>query len=162
MSINSTVPSTAARRAVPAPDGFTVAGAVIALGFTLTGQYLETPWKSDSDGWGVDFSGNGGWVALGVTVALIAAALVLVGLATDRARAVAPDRTAIRALILTGLGVVSLAVFYLGLPPVLAAGAAGLALDARRRMGRVPAPAAIALALAVLTVVSAAYLAFTG
>jgi hypothetical protein len=147
---------------VPAPDAVTTTGAVLALGCTLVGQYAETPWKSDSGGWGVDFSGNGGWAALGVTVAFIAAALVLVGLATDRARAVAPDRIGIRALILAGLGVVSIAVFYLGIPPVLAAGATGLALDARRRSGRFPASAAIALVLAVLTVGTAVYLAFAG
>ena len=161
MSANATVPPPTARRGVPAPDVPTATGAVIALGCTLAGQYLETPWKDDA-GWGVDFSGNGGWAALGVAVAFIAAAMVLVGVATDRARAVAPERTAVRALILAGLGVVSIAVFYLGIPSVLAAGAAGLALDARRRLGRFPAPAAIALVLAVLTVGVAGYLAFTG
>jgi hypothetical protein len=162
MSASSTTPSTAARRGVPAPDAFTTAGAVIALGCTLTGQYLETPWKSGSDGWGVDFSQNGGWAALGVTVVIIAVALILVSLATHRARAVAPKRTAMRALALAALGMVAIAVFYLGIPSVLAFGAAGLALDARRRLDRFPAPAAIALVLAVLTVAVAVYLALTG
>jgi hypothetical protein len=161
MSANSTVPPTTARRAVPTPDAFTTAGAVIALGCVLTGNYVQTPWKGDA-GWGVDFSGNGGWAALGVNLAFIAVTAVLVGLATDRARALAPERTAMRSLVLAGLGVVAIAVFYLGIPSVLAAGAAGLALDARRRLGRFPVAAAIALVLAVLTVAVAVYLAFTG
>ena len=161
MSINSTVPSTAERRAVPAPDGFTIAGAALALGCIVTGNYVENPWKGDP-GWGVDFSGNGGWAALAVNTACIAVALVLVGIATGRARAVAPERTALRALILAGLGLAAIAVFYLGIPSVLAAGAAGLAVDARRRLGRFPATAVVALALAVLTVGFAIYLAFTG
>ena len=161
MSANSIVPSTAARRGVPAPDGFSVAGAVIALGCTLTGNYVQNPWKDDA-GWGVDFSGNGGWAALTVSTAVIAGTLVLVGVVTDRARALPPERTAVRALVLAGLGVATIAVFYLGTPSVLAAGAAGLAMDARRRLGRFPAPAAVALTLAVLTVASAVYLAFTG
>ncbi|TFV72213.1 hypothetical protein E4P39_17110 [Blastococcus sp. CT_GayMR19] len=161
MSVNSTVPSTAARRAVPAPDGFTAAGAVVALGCTLTGNYVQNPWKGDPV-WGVDFFGNGGWAALGVTTAFVAGTLVLVGVATDRARAVPPERTSVRALVLAGLGGAAIAVFYLGIPSVLAGGAAGLALDARRRLGRFPGPAAVALPLAVLTVASAVYLAFTG
>jgi hypothetical protein len=146
---------------VPAPDSFTTAGAVIAVALTLTGNYVQNPWKGDAD-WGVDFSGNGGWAALGVNLAVIAVSAVLVGLATDRARTLAPERTAVRALVLAGLGGVSIAVFYFGLPSVLAAGAVGLALDAHRRLGRFPAPAAIAIALAVLTVTVAVYLAFTG
>lgn len=161
MSASSTVPSAADRRAVPAPDGFTVAGAVLALGSTLTGNYVENPWKDDP-GWGVDFSGHGGWAALAVNTACIVVALVLVGVATSRARDLAPERTAVRALVLAGLGAAAIAVFYLGIPSVLAAGAVGLALDARRRLGRFPAPAAIAVVLAVLTVCLAVYLALAG
>jgi hypothetical protein len=161
MSVDATVPSTADRRAVPVPDGFLIAGAVVALGCVLTGNYVESPWKDDA-GWGIDFSGNGGWAALGVNTACIVVTLVVVGIATHRARSLAPGRTAVRALVLAGLGVVSIAVFYLGMTSVLALGAVGLALDARRRSGRFPAPAAIALVLTVLTVASAIYLAFTG
>ena len=162
MSASSTVPSTTPRRAVPAPDAFTTAGAVLALGCTLVGQYVDTPWKSGSPGWEVDFTGNGGWAALGVTVAFIAVTAVLVGLATHRARSLPPERTAVRALVLAVLGVVAIVVFYLGIPSVLALGAAGLALDCRRRLGRFPAPAAIAALLAVLTAASAVYLALAG
>ncbi|MFD2093884.1 hypothetical protein [Blastococcus deserti] len=161
MSASSTVPTTR-RRPVPVPDPSTTAGAVVGLGCTLVGQYVETPWESGPGDWGVGFDANGGWAALAALVAFVAVALVLVGLATARARAVPPERTARRALVLAGLGAVMIFVFWTGVPPVLAGGAAGLALDARRRLGRLPSPAAAALALAVLTVAGAVYLAFTG
>jgi hypothetical protein len=160
MSANTAVPSTA-RRGVPAPDAVTTAGAAVGLGCTLVGQYVQTPWKSDS-AWGVDFAGGGGWTTLLVLVAFVVVALLLVGFATDRARAVPPERTARRALILAVLGALTIAVFWTGVPSVLAGGAAGLALDARRRHDRFPGPAAVALVLAALTVASAVYLAFTG
>jgi hypothetical protein len=150
------------RRSVLAPDGWTVAGAVVALGCTLVGQFVETPWRSGAGDWGVDPSGGGGWGGLAVLVAFVAVGAVLVGLATGRARGVAPEGTARRALVLAVLGVVSIVVFWTGLPSVLAGGAAGLALDSRRRLGRLPATSAIALSLAVLIVAGAVYLAFTG
>ena len=150
------------RRGVPAPDGWTVAGATVALGCTLVGSFVDTPWKSGAGGWGVDTSGGGGWSGLALLVAIVAVAAVLVGLATSRARGVAPERAARRALVLGVLAVVTIAVFWTGLPPVLAGGAAGVAVDSRRRLGRLPAAAAVALVLAVLVVAGAAYLAFTG
>ena len=170
---------TTARRS--SPDAWTTAGAAVALGCTLVGTYVDTPWGSGPGEWGVDFTGNGGWTSLAVLVAFVAVALVLVGLATARARAVPPEHTARRALVLAvlgaasvlvfwtgvpavlaGLGFLTLAVFSTGVPAVLAGGAAGLALDVRRRTGRIPGPAAAALVLAALTVVSAVYLAVTG
>ena len=95
-------------------------------------------------------------------MALVAVALVLVGLATARARAVPAERTARRALVLAVLGVAAIAVFWTGAPAVLAGGAAGLAFDARRRSGRLTGSAAAAVALAVLTVAAAVSLAVTG
>ena len=163
MTASPTTPSATTRRALPAPDGWTAAGAAVALGCTVVGSYFETPWKaSGPGGWGVDFGGNGGWTALAVVVALVAVALVLVGLATARARAVPAQRTARRALVLALLGVAAIAVFWTGAPAVLAGGAAGLALDARRRSGRLPGSAAAAVALAVLTLATAVFLAVTG
>jgi hypothetical protein len=150
------------RRSVLVPDGWTIAGAVVALSCTLVGQFVETPWKSGAGRWGVDTSGGGGWGGLALLVALVAVGALLVGLATSRARRVAPERTARRALVLAALGVVTIVVFWTGLPPVLAAGAAGLALDSRSRLGRFPAAGAVALGLAVLIVAGAVYLAFTG
>lgn len=163
MTASPTTPSPTVRRPVAAPDGWTAAGAVVALGCTLVGQYVDTPWRSSGTGtWGVDFAGNGGWATLAVLVAFIAVALVLVGLATARARAVPAQRATRRALALAGLGALTIAVFWTGVPAVLAGGATGLALDARRRLGRLPAPAATALVLAALTVATAGWLAVTG
>lgn len=159
MTTPATTPSSTTRR--PAPDGWVTAGAGVALVCTLVGQYVETPWKSGPGDWGIDVDGNGGWAALAFILAVVSAALVLVGLATARARSVEPERTARRALILGALGVLTLAVFWTGAPPVLAGGAAGLAVDVHRRTARQPATAATAGALAVLVVAAALWLAFT-
>ena len=145
-----------------APDGWTIAGAVVALGCTLVGQFVDTPWKSGSGEWGVDTSGGDGWGGLAVLVACVAVGLVLVSLATARTGMQAPERTARWALVLAVLGVVAIGVFWTGLPSILAGGAVGLAVDARRRLGRLPAPGAVAVALAVLVVAAAVYLAFAG
>ena len=162
MTANPTSSPVATRRPVPAPDGWTTAGACVALGCTLVGQFVETPWRSGPGTWGVDFSGNGGWSGLALLIAFVAVAVVLVGLATARARAVPPERTARRALVIAVVGAVTILVFWTGVPAVLAGGAAGLALDARRRAGRLPATGAVALVVAVLTVGSAVWLAFAG
>ena len=163
MTANPVDPPVATQRPAPAPVGWTAAGAVVALGCTLVGQYVRTPWKASGPRtWGVDFDGNGGWGALAVLVAVIAAAAVVVVLVATRARAVAPERAAGRSLVLAALGAVSVLVFWTGLPAVLAGGATGLALDSSRRAGRFPATAAAAVALAVLTVAAAVWLAVTG
>jgi hypothetical protein len=160
----TTTPRTSAPTTRPtrAPDAPTLAGAGIALACTLVGQYVATPWESDPGEWGVDFDGNGGWAALGLLVAFIAVGVVVVGFVAARARAAAPGRTAARALVLAVLGAVTILVFWTGLPAVLAGGATGLAVDVRRRLGRVPAPAAAALVVAVLTVAAAVWLALAG
>jgi hypothetical protein len=163
MTAHPVDPPVATQRATPAPVAWTAAGAVVALGCTLVGQYVETPWKASGEGtWGVDFDGNGGWGALAVLVAVIAAAAVIVGAVATRARALPPERAAGRSLVLAALGAVSVLVFWAGLPAVLAGGAIGLALDSRHRAGRFPVTAAAASALAVLTVTAAVWLAVTG
>lgn len=161
MSASSTAPSTARRR-VPAPDAATATGAVVGFACTVVGQYVQTPWKSGPAQWGVDFAGNGGWTTLLVLIAFVAVAALVVGLATDRARAVPPERTARSALILAILAAVTIAVFWTGVPAVLAGGAAGLALGSRRRLGRLTSPAVVALVVVALVVTFAVYLAFTG
>jgi len=144
------------------PDAATIAGSVVALGCTLVGQYVDTPWKSGPGDWGIDFAGEGGWGALAVLIAMIGVGAFLTGLATARARAVGPERAARRSLVLAALGFLTLVAFWTGLPAVLAGGATGLALDTRRRSGRTAATAAVAIGLSVLTAASAVYLAFTG
>lgn len=157
----SPTPSARARRTVAAPDGWTAGGALVALGCTLVGQFVGTPWKSSGE-WGVDFSGGGGWGGLATLVGFVAVATVLVGLATARGRAAGPERAARSALVLAVLGAVTVLVFWTGLPAVLAGGATGLAVDSRRRLGRLTPPATAAVVLAVLTVAAAVWLAFTG
>jgi hypothetical protein len=162
MTASATNPPAATRPPVAIPDGWTSAGAGLALGCTLVGQFVETPWRSGSDSWGLDFHGNGGWGGLALLVVFVAVVLVLVGLATARARAVPPEQTARRALVLAVLGAATVLVFWTGAPAVLAGGAAGLAVDAGRRAARLPVTAAVSLTLAVLTVASAVWLALAG
>jgi hypothetical protein len=163
MTAIPTTPPATARRGLAAPDSWTTAGAVLALGCTLAGTYAETPWKDSGAGeWSVGFGSNGGWVALAALVAFTAVGALLVGLATAQARTVPPGRTARRALVLAGLGAVTIVVFWTGMPAILAGGSAGLALDVRRRLGRTPTPAAVAITVAALTAAAAVYLAVTG
>jgi hypothetical protein len=144
------------------PDPTTLAGAVLALACTVVGQYVETPWKSDSDGWGVDFAGAGGFGALALLVGLVVIAAAVVSAVVGPARAAEATTAARRAAWLAVVGVLSLAVFWSGLPPVLAAGAAGLAVHSRRGLDRTPVAAAVALVLAVLTIAAAVFLALAG
>jgi hypothetical protein len=167
MTTNFTTPNSATsttRRPTSAfrPDGWTAAGAVIGFGCTLVGQYWETSWKSGPGDWTFDFARNGGWGSLALMIAVVTTAMVLVSSATARARAVDPQRTARRALMLAAIGVLTLAVFWTGVPSVLAGGALGLVVDTRRRAAQLPARAAAAAGLAVLTVAAALWLAFTG
>ncbi|MBM7807892.1 hypothetical protein JOD57_003729 [Geodermatophilus bullaregiensis] len=158
MTASPAIRPTTARRS--SPDASTTAGAAVGLGCTLVGTYVETPSRAGPGEWGVDFTGNGGWTSLAVLIAFVAVALVLVGLATARARAVPPEHTARRALVLAVLGAATVLVFWTGVPAVLAGGAAGLAFDVHRRLGRLPATALVALVVAVLTAAAAVWLAF--
>jgi hypothetical protein len=158
--MTTTGTTTPHRPAAVRPDPATAAGAALALVCTLVGQYVEAPWKFAGDSWGVDFAGGGGFGALAVLVVLIVVATIVVSAVVAAARAA--DAAARRALWLAVIGAVSLAVFWTGLPPVLAAGAAGLAASARRRLGRTPTAAAITFVLAGLTIAAALYLAITG
>ncbi|RFU19785.1 hypothetical protein [Geodermatophilus marinus] len=159
MTAAPAAPPTSATRS---PDGWTLAGAGTALACALVGQFVSTPWKAGSGGWGIDLAGGGGWAGLALLVAFVAVALVLVALATARARAVPPERTARRAAVLATLGALSVLVFWTGLPAVLAGGAVGLSVDVRRRTGALPPVAAVAATLAAVTVAGAVWLAFTG
>ena len=64
------------------------------------------------------------------------------------------------ALILAVVGALSVVVFWTGLPPIFAGGAALLALAARE--SRPDAMATVALVLAALTVIAVSVIAFTG
>ena len=138
-----------------------VTAALVALVLMLIGTYLDTPYKAKGSGeWGLSTQ-DLVQVPLLVGFAAVGAALVF-GVVVVRGLRTAPQQTARRSLIVAGVGVVSLVVFWTGLPVVLAAGAATLALDARRRLGRLPGTAITAMVLAALITVAAVWLAFTG
>jgi hypothetical protein len=138
-----------------------VAARAAATALMLIGTYVHTPYKAKGPGeWGLSTQ-DLSQVPLLVGFAVVGAAVVF-GVVVARGLRTAPQRTARRSLIVAGIGVVSIAVFWTGLPVILAAGATTLALDARRRLGRLPGTAIAALVLAALITVSAVWLAFTG
>jgi heme/copper-type cytochrome/quinol oxidase subunit 2 len=138
-----------------------VAGAV-ALLLMLIGSYLDTPYKSGSPDWAITTE-QYGLADLGLVVAFAAIGVALVfAVVVARGLRSEPDRTALRSLVVAVVGAVSCLVFWTGLPVILAAGAAVLALDARARLGRTPRTAAAALTLAPLITGFAGLLAFTG
>jgi hypothetical protein len=138
-----------------------VAAALVALVLMLIGTYVQTPYKAKGSGeWGLSTQ-DLNQVPLLVGFAGAGAALVF-GVVVARGLRTAPQQTARRSLIVASVGVVSILVFWTGLPVVLAAGAVTLALDARRRLGRLPGTATAALVLAAVITVAAVWLAFTG
>ena len=138
-----------------------VAAGVAALLLMLIGTYVHTPYKAKGPGeWGLSTQ-DLNQVPLLLGFAIVGAAVVF-GVVVARGLRTAPQRTARRSLIVASVGVVSIVVFWTGLPVILAAGATTLALDARHRLGRLPGTAIAALVLATLITVSAVWLAFTG
>jgi hypothetical protein len=138
-----------------------VAAGTVALALALIGTYVHTPYKAKGPGEWALSTQDLNQVPLLVGFAIVGAA-VMFGVVVARGLRTAPQRTARRSLIVASVGVVSIAVFWTGLPVILAAGAATLALDARHRLGRLPGTAIAALVLAALITVSAISLAFTG
>ena len=128
----------------PTLTGVAVITSIVTTLALLWAYYVTSPWKQTPQDWGID-SDQGfvgllwiaGFVALGVGV--VYGVVVRRALAGDPARAA---RTAlILALVAVPLGVVA---FWTGLPIVLGSAAVFLGLDARTRLGRTPATAAIA------------------
>lgn len=138
-----------------------VAAGTVALLLMLIGTYVHTPYKAKGPGeWGLSTQ-DLNQVPLLIGFAVVGAAVVF-GVVVARGLRTAPQRTARRSLIVASVGVVSIVVFWTGLPVILAAGATTLPLDARHRLGRLPGTAIAALVLATLITVSAVWLAFTG
>jgi hypothetical protein len=141
-----------------------IAAGMAALLLLLVGTYLDTPYKAKGSGeWGLITTATQDLDQLpGVVGFAIVGAAVVFGVVVARGLRVLPQQTARRSLIVAGVGVVSIVVFWTGLPVVLAAGAASLALDTRRRLGRLPGSGSAALVLAALTTMTAIWLAFAG
>jgi hypothetical protein len=138
-----------------------VAAALVALVLMLIGTYVHTPYKAKGSGEWALSTQDLNQVPLLIGFAAVGAALVF-GVVVARGLRTAPQHTARRSLIVASVGVVSIVVFWTGLPVVLAAGAATLALDVRRRLGRLPGTAIAAMVMAALITVAAVWLAFTG
>lgn len=111
-----------------------------------------------------DFTGNdtreqGMNEYLFVAGIVVVSAAVVFGLVV---RTATPSNAGTRALILAGIAVPSILVFWSGLPPVLAVGAIGCALASRRADGALSAMARVAAGLSGLVLAAAVYLAFMG
>jgi hypothetical protein len=141
-----------------------IAAGVAALLLMLIGTYLDTPYKAKGSGeWALTTTAAQDLDQLpGLVGFAIVGAAVVFGVVVARALRVPPQQTARRSLIVAGVGVLSIVVFWTGLPVILAAAAATLALDARRRLGRLPGTGTAALVLTALTTMTAIWLAFTG
>jgi hypothetical protein len=136
---------------------------VTGLLLMLVGTYVATPYRIvDAGPWAIDTDGRG-LVELALLVVFAASgAAVVFGVVVARGLRLAPERAAMRSLVVAIVGAVSLVVFWAGLPAILAAGATVLALDARSRLGRTPTAAVVALGLAASTVALAIWIAITG
>jgi hypothetical protein len=128
----------------------------------LWAYYVDTPWKAQARGWGIDdkFGATGllwiaGFVALGVAV--------VYGVVVRRAMAGDPTRAARTALVLALIGLpTGVFAFWTGLPIVLGSAAAYLGMDSRARLGRTPGSAAAAIALGLVVAAFTIYFCVTG
>jgi hypothetical protein len=140
-----------------------LAAGASATALVLAGLYVDTPWKADGSKKWAFTSGQHGLGGLLVSVAFVAAGLAVVfGVLVFRGRNTKPAVEARLALALACTGVLSLAVFWTGMPVILASGATVLALHSRAVTGRTPATAAATVALAAIAAVIALTLALVG
>jgi hypothetical protein len=144
-------------------ESVAIAAGLTALLLMLIGTYLDTPLRTyGPQRWAVDTSDDGiAALALIIAFAVIGTAVVF-GVVVPRGLRITPERTATRSLVVAVVGVVSLVVFWAGLPTILAAGSAVLAANARARLGRTPVSAFVALVLAALTVAAAIWISISG
>jgi hypothetical protein len=140
------------------------ASSAAAMLLMLVGGYTDTPFGKHGDrGWGITPNAAQDLPDLPVYAAFaVVGAAVVFGVVVVRGLRREPTSTAMRSLLVATTGLLSLAVSWTGLPVILAAGAALLALDAGTRLGHVPVTSRIALGLAGLTVNFAIWLALAG
>lgn len=114
----------------PAIDSWPLYAAVSA-GLSLVLTAIGTFWSPLADYEATHSADD--LVSYGIVVAIIAVAVAVVfGLVVRKAE---PARGRVRTAVLTVLSVLSLAVFWAGLPMVLAGGAACLAMEHPRSLG---------------------------
>ncbi|HEY6748857.1 MAG TPA: hypothetical protein VI357_24470 [Mycobacteriales bacterium] len=140
-----------------------IAAGAAAVLLVLAGAYLDTPWKAQgAKEWALTADRHGTAGAL-ISLGFVALGLgVVFGVVVIRGLGSAEHAALRRSLALAVAGALSLAVFWTGLPVILAAGATVLSLDARTRLGRTPATAVITLLLAAATTAAATNLALAG
>jgi hypothetical protein len=136
-------------------DGRAPLLAALGLGTSAVLTCIGTFWAlNDAEG---TEHGVGDWL-LSVGVATVATALVF-GLVVRTAAQGDPGR---RALVTACFGVLSIVVFWAGLPAVLVAATVACALIDKDVMGRFGTQSKVALVLAAVTGASATALAFLG
>lgn len=157
---HSAIAPTVARHIQPVA----AAAGVLAASCLLVANYVDTPWKkAGSQQWAIDVSSSGGAAGLLFLVGFTAIGLWAVfGGWLRRALTKPPERAARHALGMALTGVVSIVVFWTGLPVLFGAAALVAALDSRSRSERVLVLAAIGGAVGALLIFSGVYLAFTG
>ncbi|MEO6203764.1 MAG: hypothetical protein ABIO67_00030 [Mycobacteriales bacterium] len=147
--------STAATTRTTSAASRTPALAALGLGLSAVLTCIGTFWSRNDPK--DNAHGMGDWL-VAVGVAAVATALVF-GLVVRTASEGNPGR---RALVSSVFGVLSVAVFWAGLPLVLAAAALACALAEKDTKGSFGSASKVAVGLAVLTAGSAAALAFLG
>lgn len=147
MAITDSPLATRSPRTVPA----VVAGAVLSAALSAVGSFTDLTDNSTAE------HSVGQYL---VTVGVIAvAALVVIATAGKGGSGRRPGRAA----VLHGvIGLLTIVLFWTGLPPVLAAGAIACALAERDRLGSFGGGSGTGLALAGLTLTAASVLAVVG
>jgi hypothetical protein len=131
---------------------FAMIGASAAVVLTAVGTFWDL---TDNEKGGNDSIGT--YLSL---VGFIAVATAMVfGLVV---RTAAGSRAGTRALVLAIIGLLSTAVFWSGLPAVLASASVACALVAREELGRTPGTAKTALGISAVTIAVAVYAAIVG
>jgi uncharacterized membrane protein len=149
----TTTYSASSRTAVSMWPPFAAVGVGLAALATAIGTFFDV---TGNDPGNNDNSAIEYLITLGIIV--VAAALVF-GLVV---RTASVRSAGARSLVLGILGVLSIVVFWAGLPCVLAAGAASCGLAARSANGQISGVGKAGIALAAVTGVAAMLLAFTG
>ncbi len=120
----------------------------------------RNPYEADSSTWSLAFTEGGGFAALALVLTFAALGAAVVGALLHRWSAT-PGRTGTRALGLAVAGVLSVPVFWTGLPVVLGSGAAVLVIRERHQSSW-SASGRAALTLGVALLALASYLAVVG
>jgi hypothetical protein len=132
---------------------FAMVGASTAVVLTAVGTFWDLTDNQESG----SNDGIGGY--LGLVGFIVVATAIVFGLVV---RTAAGSGAGTRALVLAIIGLLSTAVFWSGLPAVLAAGSVACALVAREELGRTPGTAKTALGISAVTIALAVYAAIAG